>query len=417
MTRIRVIIDLDDSPATTALIHATARPASGTVVVPVAPAGRRPSSLLVDLARAIGKQAKYGIPRVSLERKTTMLAAWLRAQKTKRLLISRAHLLDTEGWQYASELSLLCDTSLDLIVQGTQLSRTQLSWCRQQGIEPQPFEQADLAHHHPAPSSSPSEPPESRAFPEVPETHYLTFIQDCRDLLHPDDLPSVEASYDQACEETAEALASGDPWTMQRWVPVLLGRLIRNRCRDEAAVRLRAAQATFFTHGWRLRIDDARFAALLAEYQPSPLDSETLLLLCGYLDPQPAAAAAARILVGHHARLLTLNDLAANAATIRTPDGTVTVPKAAQIPFAAQLELRRSEGANSIAPLISIHDHLRTGYADRHLNEEQWRDLLQGVEVDTGLTGLSPREPFRLDRRWNRSSGFSIMPLTPRTAA
>jgi hypothetical protein len=420
MTELRVIVDLEDSPETSANIQATAQPGNGIVVAPVAPAGRRPASLLVDIARAIGKQTMYGIPRASLERKTAMLAAWLRAQQTERLRISRAHLLDADGWQYACDLARLANTDLDLIVQGTQPTRAQQVWCDNNGIAPERFEHTDLAEQRLAPPI-PSEAAKEKDFPEVPETHFLTFIEDSRELLHPDDLPVVEASYEEACEAAAEALAGGDPWTMQRWVPALLGRLIRNHCRNEAAVRLRAAQATFFTHGWRLRVDDARFAALLAEYQPSPLDNETLALLCGYLDPQPAAAAAARILVGHHARLLTLNDVAADATTIRTPDEAITVPEAARVLLLAQLELRRSEGADSIAPLINIPDHLRAGYADRHLNEDQWRDLLQNVELDTGLTGLSPRDPLRPDPRWNRRSGFSLMalnqPLTQRKAA
>lgn len=287
--------------------------------------------------------------------------------------------------------------------------RARLVWLREHGLDPLPLSDAYLDS---LPRARPDRTAPEPEFPLVPDTHFTTFLEDCRTLMHPDELAQVEDAYARAWHDANEALSASDPWTMSRWVPALLGRLLRGACRSRATVAIRAAQAAFFSHGWLLRIDDERLASLLAEHNPPPLDHQTASLLRGYLDPQPAAAAVAWILVGEEARLFVLSELAADATAIRGRDDVVEVPEPVRPLLCAQLELRRAEGADTTSPLLRTHDRSRNHYAERFYNRNQRRDLMRRIEADTGLTGLTPRLPTtRIERRWNRANGFSLQRL------
>jgi hypothetical protein len=369
---VAVVLDPADSAACHRLVASRHDLAAGRVVCHPTP-GASATGLALDLLVALGKRFdQLEAERVQPHARAWELAClWLAGEQARHLLVLRAHRLDQDSWRRLLALPGACQLTLWLVVHRPDLRPAQqaaLAQTPHQRITHQQFAalwEPTLTGH---PRAHPAAPDASSPFPAVPGDDFATFRAAARSLLDPQSFHRVDAVWRAALAQTlawpplahtsrpaaaplTEPLAVAD-------VAAFLQRLtVASSSAAETLVRLRAAQAGFFRHGYHLRLTIRPGALLEATGLRAGLDRPAADRLRWLATPRLAAAgvlALATELTPEQLGRLTLDQVDPDSGGVRVAGQSYAIPAYARGLVRTLWLQRHRQGATRTSPLFAV---------------------------------------------------------------
>jgi hypothetical protein len=307
--------------------------------------------LVNDLLRALGKDT--GLGARNAQAAYDALIAWLVADDVEDLVIVRAHALSAGAWSTLTELAALADARLWLMYQQPKLARGHREWCESFAPTELDFS-AFKQRWGVVPKRSASPTPAVVPFPAVPQTDFLLFRAEARELLTADEFKLVNKSYRDAMEKTQAWLDDAETPDADALAAYLHDLTADCASTAEALTRLRAAQATMFVRGWWTIIDARVFIAAQADAHLS-FDDATASALRRFLSPQYAAAATLALTANATYTALAglkLSDVETDGARVRLGGRDWQLDASARPLLRAQVIARVVDGACDDDPLF-----------------------------------------------------------------
>jgi len=379
-TLIRIVHDANDDPAVLRELGRAHDPGVGVVVVRPTP-GRGGAGITRDVLRALGKRFDIaGTPR-SAAGLLSPAVIWLGAEHTRYLVITRAHLLDSEDWMTLLALRQAGLEELWFVVHEPALSPAQRDALA--GVKFSEIEPAEAASYLPPHQAAAATTHMSESHPPVPRADFAAFLTRSAELLDTAEFQLVEQTYRRG-QRVAEQWLDRRRRTTPAELHAFLGHLIEIDDEIDAALALlRGAQSRLFLAGLLVQIDVGRFSAWYDSTPRIPLSAPVSQLLRAFVSTRHAALAALSTLTRWDpARLarITIDDLDQDASELR---GGHEIPEHARALVRAHLQARTIDGACGADPLF-IGQESRTAASTQLLT-----DHLDTVAARTGLQFVS----------------------------
>jgi hypothetical protein len=420
---VTVVLDPADSAACHHLVAGLHDPAAGRVVCHPTP-GASATGLALDLLVALGKRFdQLEAERVQPHAHAWELAClWLAGEHTRHLLVLRAHRLDQHSWRRLLALPGTCQLSLWLVVHRPDLRPAQhsaLAQTRHQRITHQQFAalwELTLTAH---PRAHPAAPDASLPFPAVPGDDFASFRAAARRLLDAHSFHRVDAAWRAALAQTLAwpplartSQALTEPFSVADVAAFLQRLTVASASAAETLVRLRAAQAGFFRHGYHLRLTVQPGALLEATGLRAGLDRPTADRLRWLATPRLAAAGAlvlATELTPEQLGLLTFDQVNPDGGTVQVAGHSYAIPTYARSLVRTLWLQRHRQGATPTSPLFAVQPTgLRLGpVAMQHLLATAATAAALRLPTSTGEHLGRGSARAWLDRR-----GLAIQPLS-----
>jgi hypothetical protein len=365
---VTVVLDPADSAACHHLVAGLHDLAAGRIVCHPTP-GASATVLALDLLVALGKRFdQLQAERVQPHAHAWELAClWLAGEHARHLLVLRAHRLDQHSWRRLLALPGTSQLNLWLIVHRPDLRPAQhaaLAQTRYQRITHQQFAalwEPTLTAH---PRAHPAGPDASLPFPAVPGDDFATFRAAARRLLDPNSFHQVDAVWRAALAHTLAwpplartSLALTESFSVADVAAFLQRLTVASASAAETLVRLRAAQAGFFRHGYHLRLTIQPGALLEVTGLRAGLDRPTADRLRWLATPRLAAAGALALateLTPEQLSRLTLNQINPDGATVQVAGHSYAIPTYARSLVRTLWLQRHRQGATPTSPLFSV---------------------------------------------------------------
>lgn len=260
---VRVLLDPADTVECVRALDACHRPRDGVVVCHPLPNVDRREVLAEDVLVALGKRPGCLASEHLTRRGWALAGLWLRAERSRHLVVLRAHLLPAQRWHDLSELAATADVVVWLVSHRVGLHTAQRAVLDKCGVVPKARPWRDALPQLTPASAAVADP---GPFPMVPDVDFPTFRAAARGLLDPDAFARVDAVYravfdaarDEARQLQVLALrAAGADTDVDTWPAVVAAvqrMTVTAGSEGEVLTRLRAMQAGFFRQGTLLRV-------------------------------------------------------------------------------------------------------------------------------------------------------------------
>jgi hypothetical protein len=387
MTRVRVIVDPDDSLQARRI---AARAAGPRVAVCRATPQANSTQLARDTLRALGKRFDVADSPHRADHLWARVTTWLRADQVGEVIVLRAHLLP-----YASITQLLTavqrEARLTLLVHAATVPPA----LRQALADAEAYvEHVDLDRYEEDLRHWPLEPPEPSArprLPTLPRDDFLHFTQACADVLDGED-------FNRVCDIVAATRRATDRWLDSHAAPngpaparpskprvlAFLAALAHCEDSEEALARLRGAQTALLFDDLLVEVDAHAFVAAHAAARAiARLDTHASTLLRTYSSPSYAAAGALALASGAGASSLsrlTIAAVAPDGCEVRLGQQTVIIPAHGRALVCAQVIARGAQGAQPADAFFTSHRQL-----EQPASVSALRTMLKHISEQTGL--------------------------------
>jgi hypothetical protein len=380
----------------------------GWAVLRVRPNFRENGQVLwADLVEALGHDVTSSFRARADAHSKAVALSWLAAGPVEDLIVAGAHLLPPKSL-----------TELATLVTGAGVR----AWLL---YDIEPCDEREMAERQLGPTHVPlsdflhrrreaAEAPErtgSEPFPEVPDVHFMGFLETAALVVDPDKLPQVRERYGDGLQSMLDRFGNGAEID-EHGLAMMLHELTHDtNDLNELTCLVKGAQAAMLRRGWYARVDVGQWArrGAVAGLSQSLTSSEWAALSTLYRPQEAAACALSTMGVSvEEMPELDISQISNDGSLVRCGEEEIVVPEPARQLLVAQLIHRE------LAPAASDR-FLVAGPKEPQVSDKWAGRLLRLVTRDTGvlLRGWHASRQSMSTAGWTHRLGLSVTRLEP----
>lgn len=363
--------------------------------------------LWADLVEALGHDVTSSFRARADAHSKAVALSWLAAGPVEDLIVAGAHLLPPKSLTELATLVTAAGVRTWLLYDIEPCDEREVAE-RQLGPTHVPL--SDFLHRRGEAAES-HEPTGSEPFPEVPDVHFMGFLDTAELVVDPDKLPQVRQRYGDGLQSMLDRFGNSAEID-EHGLAMLLHELTHDtNDLNELTCLVKGAQAAMLRRGWYARVDVrqwARRGAVAGLSQSlSPSDWAALSML---YRPQEAAACALSTMGVSVDEMpgLDAGQIGDDGSVLYRGEEAVVVPEPARQLLVAQLIHRELAPATGERFLVA-------GPKEPQVSDKWAGRLLRLVTRDTGvlLRGWHASRQSMSTAGWTHRLGLSVTRIAP----